>query len=128
MVTILGVYRKVHQTNLFITTHIIFILPDGLKFVLTYLSYKVNPALLLIIQQYFFILIHFQINGLLPFLLIQKEFTPSFESRGRLCQIMEMNMLERITNCPQNNRTSNMTHLVLITQNLMEKSDKSFRP
>ena len=52
---------------------------------------------------------------------LQKEFSPNMESLRKLCLIMNLNILERITNCLQNNGISNMTHLVLITQNLMGK-------
>ena len=48
--------------------------------------------------QTFFILVYFQKgNNLLPLLLTQKEFYPSLESLRKLCQIMDLNILERGT-------------------------------
>ena len=55
-------------------------------------------------------LVYFQINDLLLLLLIQKEFSPNLGSLRKLCQIMDLNILDKITNCLQNNGTSNMTH------------------
>ena len=40
-----------------------------------------------------FILVYFQINDLLPLLLIQKEFSPSLESLRKLYQMMDLNIL-----------------------------------
>ena len=40
---------------------------------------------------------------------------------------MDLNTLKKITNCLQKNETSNMTHLVLITKNLMDKLNEPFR-
>ena len=57
----------------------------------------------------------------------QKEFYPSLESLRKLCQIMDLNILERIPNCLQNNGTLNMPYIVLITQHVKNKLDKPFR-
>ena len=94
----------------------------------TYLSEKVKPILLLlVILQTFLIFVYFQINDLLLLLLIHKEFSPNLGSLRKLYQIINLNILEKIKNCLQNNGTSNMTHLVLITQNLMGKLNEPFR-
>ena len=56
-----------------------------------------------------------------------KRMFSKFEILKKLCQIMDLIILERITNCLQNNGTLNMTYLALITQNLMDKSNKLSR-
>ena len=82
---------------------------------------------MLIILQSTLILVYFQVNNLLPLVLVQKEFFSKFGIPKKVMRDNGSEYLGKDYKLLAKPWTSNMTHLALIIQDIMGKLNKLFK-